>query len=419
MNLAHAARSGPRALGRPGTDRAKPQARVRAVSDRSSDYDYDYPPQAVAQVPAARRDAARLLLVPRAAATSLAAPPERGATAAAPTHSFAERRVADLPELLQPGDLLVLNDTHVLPARLVARRVSSGGRVSVLVLEPRGREATVLLGARGTLLVGERLAVAGDTWMLRAALGEGRYVIAVEAGRDVRALLAEVGRMPLPPYIERGAEADPRDALDRERYQTVFAGASASVPAGLASAADAKASTAHVSSADAVAAPTAGLHFTPELLAALVARGVCVARLRLDVGEGTFRPLRGESLDEHVMHREHYEIPKALAASFAETRAAGGRVVAVGTTVVRALESAVTSDGSGLRAGPASTEIFLRPGHDFRAIDALLTNFHQPRSTLLVLVSALAGRDTIRAAYAHALAQGFRFFSYGDAMLIA
>lgn len=361
------------------------------MSDRCDDYDYAVPGQAIAQVPAARRDGARLLLVSR-----------RGP-------ELRDAAIADLPARLRPGDLLVLNDARVLPARLLARR-ASGGRVSVLVLEvgAGGEPARVLLGARGTVLPDERLEVAGDTWRVLRSLGEGRFEIAVERGRALPALLADVGRMPLPPYIERGEAEDARDALDRERYQTVYARddardeAQGEVRGG----------------ARAVAAPTAGLHFTPELLAAVQARGVQVGRLSLAVGEGTFRPLRGATLDEHVMHRERFEIPAALATQFAATRAAGGRVVAVGTTVVRALESAVADDGASLATGAAETSLFIRPGHRFGAIDALLTNFHQPRSTLLVLVSAFAGFERRRAAYEHALSAGYRLFSYGDAMLI-
>jgi len=251
------------------------------------------------------------------------------------------------------------------------------------------------------VLEGERLAVEGDTWRVARSAGEGRFEIEVERGRELPALLADAGRMPLPPYIERGESSDPRDALDRERYQTVYAR-----PAG------------ESDGTQAAAAPTAGLHFTPELLAAVEARGAALGRLCLAVGEGTFRPLRGETLDEHVMHSERYAIPERLAAQFAAARVAGGRVVAVGTTVVRALESAVAPDGRALRTGAGETALFIRPGHEFRAVDALLTNFHQPRSTLLVLVSAFAGLARMRAAYAHALRAGYRLFSYGDAMLI-
>jgi S-adenosylmethionine:tRNA ribosyltransferase-isomerase len=270
----------------------------------------------------------------------------------------------------------------------------------VLVLAARPRAATVLLGARGTPLPGERLDVAGDTWRIERALGDGRFEIAVEAGRDPVRLMADEGRMPLPPYIARDPEHDARDALDRERYQTVYAQPAEPVR-------DA-----------AVAAPTAGLHLTAATMAAIGARGASVGRLRLDVGEGTFRPLRGETLDEHVMHVERYVVPETLGRAYAATRAAGGRVVAVGTTVVRALESAVLDDGAALRPGHGETALFIRPGHRFAAVDALLTNFHQPRSTLLVLVSAFAGRDAIRAAYRHAVASGYRLFSYGDAMFI-
>lgn len=360
---------------------------MRDVSDLVDDYDYELPPGATAQVPAERRDQARLLLVERFAAE---APRPRPAVSGS-------RLVADLPSFLGPGDLLVVNDVHVMAARLVARR-DTGGRVSVLVLRVAegGRGATVLLGARGTIREGELLELAGDTWRVCRVLGQGRFEVQVSAGRDLHQLMADVGRMPLPPYISRDAEADARDALDRERYRTTFA-----APQGAA-----------------VAAPTAGLHLTSELLAACERAGARLARLRLDVGEGTFRPLRGERLGQHEMHEESYVLPEATANAFARTRAAGGRVVAVGTTVVRALESAVAADGQSLAAGEGSTRIFLAPGHRFSAVDALLTNFHQPRSTLLVLVSAFAGRATIAQAYAQALAEGFRFFSYGDAMLL-
>lgn len=357
------------------------------MSSRCADYDYAFPPGAIAQQPAARREDARLFRVPRHAAAS-------GAPAAA---WLGEGRVADLPAWLRRGDLAVLNEVRVRPARLAARR-ASGGRVSVLVLDvaPAGRAATVLLGARGTPRTGELLDVCGDTWRIVQSHGAGRFAIEVAEGRDLPALLADTGRMPLPPYIERGAESDPRDDLDRERYQTTFA---RGAPV-------------------AAAAPTAGLHLTPALLDALAARGVQVARLSLQVGEGTFRPLRGVTLDEHAMHAERYEIGPEVAEAFAAARAAGRRVVAVGTTVVRTLESAVAPDGRTLRAGPGETALFIRPGHAFCAVDALLTNFHQPLSTLLVLVSAFAGLDTVQAAYAEAIGRGARLFSYGDAMLL-
>lgn len=354
------------------------------MSNLVGDYRYEFPAGAVAQVPAARRDGARLFLVERFACEGS---PARPAIAGLTT-------VGDLPGQLARGDLIVLNDVAVLPARLSARR-ATGGLVSVLVLDSRGAEATVLLGARGSLGSGEVLDVHGDRWSIRRDAGEGRFEIEVLDGRPVEELMAAVGRMPLPPYIDRGALSDPRDDLDRERYRSTFAAGGA-----------------------AVAAPTAGLHFTQDLLARCEAAGVRVACLRLDVGEGTFRPLRGERLDDHRMHAERFEVPQACADAFAETRAAGGRVLAVGTTVVRALESAVEPDGRGLRAGAGETDLFIRPGHAFGAVDGLLTNFHQPGSTLLVLVSAFAGLATVRRAYAEAIAAGCRLFSYGDAMLM-
>jgi len=342
-------------------------------------YDYAYPPEAVAQEPAAQRDGARLLTV---------RPLPGGGT------DLIDGFVHQLPRWLRPGDLLVLNEARVRPARLTAHR-TSGGRVSVLVLEADGRSATVLLGSRATLAEGEQLILPGARWRIGRRLDDGRFEVQSET-EDIGALVERIGRMPLPPYIRRDPAADRRDAIDRERYQTSFAVGSVGT---------------------AVAAPTAGLHFTSGLLAAVEALGVRIARLRLDVGWGTFRPVRCQRLQDHVMHVEHYEIGDGLAALHAGTRAAGGRVVAVGTTVVRALESAFDADRGGLVAGPGATQLFIRPGHRFRAVDALLTNFHQPRSTLLVLVSAFAGPSVVQAAYEHAIARGYRLFSYGDATL--
>jgi S-adenosylmethionine:tRNA ribosyltransferase-isomerase len=358
------------------------------MSDRVDDYDYAHPPEAVAQVPCAEREHARLLQVRRFAV-------EQGEEVLT-----REGTIPDLVEALKPGDLLVLNAARVAPARLSALRSETGGRVSVLVLSSRERSATVLLGTRGRLQPGEQLDVQGDTWTIERGLGGGRFDIKVSAGRPIDQLLAETGRMPLPPYIRRDPVSDERDDLDRQRYQTLFAdGSGAPRPA--------------------VAAPTAGLHLTPHLLDAIRARGVTVTSLRLDVGMGTFLPMRGEQLDDHVMHSETYAVSDELARDFAATRRAGGRIVAVGTTVVRTLESAVCVDGAELTPGPGETRLFIRPGHRFLAVDALVTNFHQPRSTLLVLVSAFAGRETIAAAYSHAISSGYRLFSYGDAMLLA
>lgn len=367
-----------------------PLAAAERDPERTASYDFAFAPEQVAQRPAARRDAARLLHVRRHAA-------EETSGELAEDVVIRDGHIPDLVSALEPGDLVVLNETRVRPARLVGRR-SSGGRVSILVLSGTGRRAWALLGARGTLLEGERLEVAGDTWRVASSAGDGRFEIAVEEGRDVDALLASAGRMPLPPYIRRDPEADAWDALDRDRYQTVFAKRG--------------------DGDGAVAAPTAGLHFTEELLSDLERSGVAVANVRLDVGEGTFRPLRAERIDGHRMHTEHFAIPAAAAEAYAACRARGGRVVAVGTTVVRALESAVAEDGRALRVGAAETSLFIRPGFRFRAVDVLLTNFHQPKSTLLVLVSAFAGLRTIRAAYDYAVTRGYRLFSYGDAMLL-
>lgn len=357
------------------------------MSGRIDDYDYAVPEPAVAQEPAARREDARLLRVAR----------QGGITG--------EGRIPDLAGWLRAGDLVVLNAVPVAPARLAGVRAATGGRVSILALAWSGRRATVLLGTRGRLQAGEELEVHGDRWRLRAAPEEGRVEVEVLSGRDVAALLRDAGRMPLPPYIRRDATRDPRDDLDRDRYRTTFAEPDPGTAPG-------------PGTAPAVAAPTAGLHLTPELLGELERHGIELARLRLSVGIGTFRPVHVEHLDDHHMHAEDYHVPPETAAAYAAARREGRRVVAVGTTVVRALESAVSADGATLTAGPGRTELFIRPGHAFVAVDALLTNFHQPRSTLLVLVSAFAGRQAIRDAYAEALARGFRLFSYGDAMLL-
>jgi len=357
------------------------------MSDRVDDYDYAHPPEAVAQVPCEEREFARLLQV-----ACFSAEHDR-------TVVTQEGTIPDLVEALKPGDLLVMNAARVAPARLSAVRAETGGLVTVLVLESRERSATVLLGTRGRLQPGEMLDLGGDSWTIERSLGGGRFDIVVGSGRPVDRLLEEVGRMPLPPYIKRDPVADERDALDRIRYQTLFAdGRGAPRPA--------------------VAAPTAGLHLTPALLDAIRGRGVTVTTLRLDVGMGTFLPMRGETLDEHVMHAESFAVSDGLARAFASTRRAGGRIVAVGTTVVRTLESAVSADGAELTSGPGETRLFIRPGHRFRAVDALVTNFHQPRSSLLVLVSAFAGKQTIAEAYRHAIVSGYRLFSYGDAMLL-
>jgi S-adenosylmethionine:tRNA ribosyltransferase-isomerase len=345
---------------------------------RTDDFDYQLPLELIAQEPPPSREDARLLALDRASG------------------ALDHRGIAELPELLRPGDLLVVNDTRVIPARLFARR-ATGGRVEVFLLSPAAAAGTwtALARAGGSLRPGEDLEVEGasDAVRLVERTGPGTWLVRARDG-DLAALMERVGRMPLPPYIRRAAD-DARDALDRERYQTVFARAPG-----------------------AVAAPTAGLHLTRELFERLAARGVGRATVTLHVGLGTFKPIETDTVEAHAMHEERYEVPAETAAAIARTRAAGGRIVAVGTTSVRTLESAAGPDGVPA-AGPGATSLFIAPGYRFRVVDALLTNFHLPRSTLLVLVSAFAGRERVLAAYREAAARRYRFYSYGDAMLIS
>ena len=299
----------------------------------------------------------------------------------------------ELPELLQPGDLLVFNDTRVLPARLFGRK-HSGGRVEILIERVLGaHEARVQMSASKPSRAGTRIELddgAGDVTVLGRD-GEF-YLLRFDGDEPLEKLLLRAGQMPLPPYIQR-----PPDADDSERYQTVFA-----------------------RELGAVAAPTAGLHFDQALLDVLHARGVEFGTVTLHVGAGTFQPMRSERLDQHVMHSEWLNVGAMLVEQIAQTRARGGRVIAVGTTVVRALESAmVVYEGDAvLRPFAGETRIFIFPGYRIRSVDALLTNFHLPESTLLMLVSAYVGRERVLAAYRHAIEQRYRFFSYGDAMLV-
>jgi S-adenosylmethionine:tRNA ribosyltransferase-isomerase len=345
---------------------------------RTSDFDYDLPPELIAQHPAPRRDESRLLVVDR-----------RGG-------GVGHRRFADLPELLAPGDLLVLNDTKVFPARTHGIRAATGGSVEVLFLreEAKGRWLA-LTRSGGKLRSGEELLLCGGDLRVRIAERRGQEgdVLRLPSGADLPALLEERGEVPLPPYIHRDAAADPASAADRERYQTVYA-----------------------RETGAVAAPTAGLHFTPEVFRALDSRGVQRAVLTLHVGPGTFRPVKTEEVGDHRMGAEEYSIGEGAAAVINQARGAGGRVVAVGTTVCRVLESVAQADGS-VTAGDGWTDLFIVPPHRFRAVDALLTNFHLPRSTLLMLVSAFAGRDRVLGAYREAVAERYRFYSYGDCCL--
>jgi S-adenosylmethionine:tRNA ribosyltransferase-isomerase len=337
---------------------------------KKSDFHFELPSELIAQAPLAERSASRLLLLD------------------VPARAWQDRRFRELPQLLAPGDLLVFNDTRVLPARLFGHK-DSGGAVEILIERVLGaREARAQLGvskkprAGGGIVLedGSRLTVLGR---------DGEFFdLRLEGGETFDRLLARLGRMPLPPYIDREAV----DA-DAERYQTVYA-----------------------RHAGAVAAPTAGLHFDAPLLQALRGRGVEFGYVTLHVGAGTFQPLRAERLEDHVMHREWLNVGAGLVEQIRRTRERGGRVVAVGTTVVRALESA--SAGGTLAPFAGETQIFIIPGYRITSIDGLITNFHLPESTLLMLVSALAGRELILDAYRHAIAERYRFFSYGDAMLI-
>ncbi len=340
---------------------------------RLSDFDFELPEELVAQEPVTPRDASRLLVVP---------------AAGGPEH----RRFAELPELLEPGDLLVFNDTKVIPARLVGTK-PTGGKVELLLCEPLagglGRSWRAMGQASKPIREGTTLAFDGLEARVDAIEGEGFYLVTLDReGPELEAALARAGRIPLPPYIRRA----PSDA-DRERYQTIWARAPGSA-----------------------AAPTAGLHFTEAVLARLAARGVERTAVTLHVGPGTFLPVRGDSVEEHRMHAEQYEVSPEAAAAIAACRARAGRVVAVGTTSVRTLESA-WREGT-VAAGAGRTRLFIRPGHAFRAVDALVTNFHLPRSTLLLLVCAFGGTDRVLAAYREAVSRRYRFFSYGDAMLV-
>ena len=333
------------------------------------DFDYSLPPELIAQEPLPARSSSRLLCVAGG--------------------SLEDRRFADLPGLLMPGDLLVINDTRVLHARLLGVK-DTGGRVEVLVERVLGEhEMLAQLRASKPPRPGSTLRLE-EAFEATVVSREGEfYRLCVDHRDPVIELLERHGRLPLPPYIERSAAA-----ADEARYQTVFAREHGSV-----------------------AAPTAGLHFDEAMLEALGARSCGIAAVTLHVGAGTFQPVRVQNLSLHRMHRERYWLPQETVAAIAEARKRGGRIIAVGTTTLRALESAALAGE--LKAGEGETDLFILPGFRFRVADALITNFHLPKSTLLMLVSAFAGRESIRLAYAHAIAQGYRFFSYGDAMFIA
>jgi len=354
-----------------------------------ADFDYPLPAGLIAQAPLPERDASRLLVLPRREG-----PPQH-------------RGVRDLPELLRPGDLMVANDARVIPARLRGRKADTGGKVELLLVEPLGGADWLALGqASKPLRAGAQVEVfenfvqnsqnaPGGSRIAPPGSGSFVQIVQIRSGGQLVVrlpfegdalweFLERAGELPLPPYIEHKPSQQ-----DRERYQTVFA-----------------------RERGAVAAPTAGLHFTPTLIEALRVRNVQFVQITLHVGPGTFLPVRVQRTEDHRMHSERYSVSPAAAEAIARTRAAGGRVIAVGTTALRTLEA---SQG---RAGSGATDLFVTPGYDFRAADGLLTNFHLPKSTLFMLVSAFAGLDRVKAAYAEAVARRYRFFSYGDAMLM-
>jgi S-adenosylmethionine:tRNA ribosyltransferase-isomerase len=337
----------------------------------TADFDYHLPPDLIAQEPLPDRGASRLLVVERK------------------TSQLADSRFAELPSLIPPGDLLVLNTTRVRHARFLGTR-ASGAATEILLIHPGPDGDWVAMGKPGSALrPGKRITLGPDASVETIAiLDDGNRVVRF-IGLSPDEAIQRYGRLPLPPYITRLP-----GKLDEVRYQTVYARVEGSV-----------------------AAPTAGLHFTPELLDRLTAGGVEVLGLDLQVGPGTFKPVEVEDPALHEMHPEHYEISEALASGVETVRGKGGRVWAVGTTVVRALESAAREDRT-VKAGSGDTRLMITPGYSFKVIDRMLTNFHLPRSTLLMLVSAFAGHGLTMAAYRHAIAARYRFYSYGDAMVI-
>jgi S-adenosylmethionine:tRNA ribosyltransferase-isomerase len=361
-------------------------ASERTSGLRVDDFDFELPAELIAQEPPAERGQSRMLRMDRASG------------------AVHDGNFADLPALLEPGDLLVLNDSRVIPARLYARRTTvrekqaATALIEVLLTEPEGsNEWRALVKPGKKVGVGERLefpSADGGVALAAEVLERGEFgerLLRFEANEDFFAVLERIGHMPLPPYIRRDDET-----ADRERYQTVFSRERGSV-----------------------AAPTAGLHFTPQMLEALMAKGVEVARVTLHVGLGTFAPLRVERVDEVHLHRERYSISGETAEAVNRALREGRRIVAVGTTVVRTLEAAAEAGAGELYAHSGTTQIFIAPGYRFRVVGALLTNFHLPKSSLLMLVSAFAGREHVLAAYEHAVREKYRFFSYGDCMFVS
>ena len=340
---------------------------------KTSDFDYALPPELIAQTPAERRDGSRLMCLDRK------------------TGVFSHRHFYNLPELLRPGDCLILNDSRVLPARLLGKRLPGGGACEVLLLVDRGNDMWECIVRPGKhLREGARLCF-GDGELSATAeqvLPDGNRLVRFSYAGIFLEVLERLGKMPLPPYIKA-------ELRDKERYQTVYSKVNGSA-----------------------AAPTAGLHFTPELLRTVEAKGVRLGCVTLHVGLGTFRPVKEDELEAHEMHSEYCTVPEETARLINETKARGGRVVCVGTTSCRTVESWAAEDGT-MRSGAGWTDIYIYPGYRFKVMDALITNFHLPQSTLLMLVSAFAGREHVLAAYEEAVRERYRFFSFGDAMFIS
>jgi S-adenosylmethionine:tRNA ribosyltransferase-isomerase len=347
---------------------------------KTSDFDFELPQHLIAQQPLEDRTAARLMLVDRAAGT------------------FTHYHVRDLPELLQAGDLLVVNKTRVIPARLFGMRSDTGGRVEVLLIEPRSERVwECYYRASGAPKAGREVVFAdgGLTGTVLECLGRGRVLLELASERPLLELLSEHGVAPLPPYIKRAAGRSEDSRKDITRYQTMFA-----------------------EEAGAVAAPTAGLHFTPELMAACEANGITSTAITLHVGPGTFTPVSAENLADHQMESERYVVSEAAACDIREAKSdPARRVVAVGSTSVRTCETIAAEHGT-MVAKSGRSELFIHPPYDFKVAQAMLTNFHLPRSTLIMMVSALAGRELILDAYREAVREEYRFYSYGDCMLI-
>jgi len=339
-----------------------------------ADYDYHLPDDRIAQHPPERRDASRLMVIDRASG------------------SIRHHRFSDLPDLLESGDRLILNETKVFPARLNGRRPGTGGKIELLLIRKEGDTWEAMARPARRLKPGAKIEFPGETLkaVVDSVLPNGTRCIRFQGSGSVDDLLGRIGHIPLPPYIRRED-----DDSDRERYQTVYS-----------------------RTPGAVAAPTAGLHFTPELFTALTAAGISSTRVLLHVGPGTFKPVEVDDIDEHEIDGEYGELSSDAAAEIAGTRTERGRLIAVGTTSVRLLETVALNNDGAPSPWSGRTSLFVRPPHQFHLVDGLITNFHLPKSTLLMLVSAFAGRDLVFEAYRTAVAEGYRFYSYGDAMLI-